>query len=47
MVIFEIQITVEFVPELGWRNVLTHVVVKFEFLACEGIDEGGDELEES
>lgn len=47
VVILKLNIAVKFVPQLLRRNVLSHVIVEFELLPCERVDERCDELEEA
>jgi hypothetical protein len=46
MVILELEIPVELVPKLLRRNMLAHIVIEFELLPCQWVNERRDELEE-
>ena len=48
MIILKVHVTAPVkAPQLLRRNVLLHVLVKLELLAGYGVDEGGDDLEET
>jgi hypothetical protein len=47
MVILELKISMELVPQLLRWNMLAHIVIELELLPCQGVDERRNELEES
>jgi hypothetical protein len=47
MVILELKISMELVPQLLRWDMLAHIVIEFELLPCQWVDERCNELEES